>query len=346
MIRRFLKFGIGALALAIAGCNEPQTTLEGHGLAAVRISHLSWVMTILFLVITFIMWVLLGVAFYKRRGTLSEHAPVDSEGGEMWIVIGGLAVPIVILTILFVLGLNLLAAFPIHGSHEGMTASAEDAMKPEILITGHQWWWQIDYLNEDKSKQFTTANELHLPAGRAIYIEVITRDVMHSLWIPALHGKVDLIPGVPNYILIQSSQPGSYVGQCAEYCGAQHAHMRLLAIVQQPKEYEAWLQQQLQPGAEPKTPQEVAGRNIFVSGPCALCHQVRGTAAGGTTGPDLTHIGSRQMIGADSFPNTNGYLGGWITHAQTLKPECLMPNLTQFTGPQLQDLIAYLRSLQ
>lgn len=346
MMGRVSRYSIFALSLCFLGCNDPQTTLGGHGLAAVRISHLSWAMNILFLVVTFIMWILLGAAFYKRRGTLSEHAPVHSEGGEMWIAIGGLAVPIVILTVLFVLGLNLLAAFPIHGMHGGMTASAEEMMKPEIRITGHQWWWQIDYLNDNKSQQFTTANELHLPAGRAVYIEVVTQDVMHSLWIPALHGKVDLIPGVPNYILIQSSQPGDYVGQCAEYCGAQHAHMRLLAVVQDAKDYETWLQQQVQPGAEPKTPQEVAGQGIFISGPCAMCHQIRGTAAGGTIGPDLTHIGSRQMIGADSFPNNNGYLEGWITHAQTLKPECLMPNLTQFTGPQLQDLVAYLRSLQ
>ncbi len=346
MMRRFFEFVIAATTLMIAGCNEPQTTLEGHGLAAIRISHLAWFMTILFLAITLIMWVLLIVAFYKRRGTLAEHEPINSEGGEIWIVIGGLAVPFVILTLLFVMGLSLLSAFPIHGMRGPMTVSAEEAMKPEIRITGHQWWWQIDYLNDDRSKQFTSANELHLPAGRPVYIEVVTADVMHSLWIPALHGKVDLIPGISNYILIQSSQPGNYVGQCAEYCGAQHAHMRLLAVVQEPKDYEAWLQQQLQPGAEPQTPQEIAGKNIFISGPCAMCHQIRGTAAGGTVGPDLTHIGSRQMIGADSFPNNNAYLEGWITHAQDLKPGCLMPNLTQFTGPQLQDMVAYLRSLQ
>jgi cytochrome c oxidase subunit II len=332
--------------LFLVGCNDPQTTLEGHGLAAIRISHLAWFMTILFLAITLIMWVLLAVAFYRRRGTLAEHEPIDSQGGEMWIAIGGLAVPFVVLTLLFVLGLSLLSDFPIHGMHGPMTVSAEEAMKPEIRITGHQWWWQIDYLNDDQSKQFTTANELHLPAGRPVYIEVETADVMHSLWIPALHGKVDMIPGLTNYILIQSSQPGSYVGQCAEYCGEQHAHMRLLAIVQEPTQYQAWLQQQLQPAAEPKTPEEVAGKDLFVSGPCIACHQVRGTTARGTIGPDLTHIGSRQLIGADSFPNNNGYLAGWISNAQSLKPGCLMPALPQFTGIQLRELVAYLRSLK
>jgi cytochrome c oxidase subunit 2 len=340
------KFLLPAVVFCIAGCNDPQTTLRGHGLAAIRISHLAWFMTILFLAVSLIMWTLLATAFYKRRGTLAEHAPIDSEGGEIWIAIGGLAVPFVILTLLFVLGLSLLSDFPIHGMRGPMAVSAAEALKPEIRITGHQWWWQIDYLNSDPSKEFTTANELHLPAGRPMYIEVVTKDVMHSLWIPALHGKVDMIPGLANYILIQSSEPGTYEGQCAEYCGEQHAHMRLLAIVQEPAEYEAWLQQQRQPGADPKTPDEIAGESIFLSSPCIACHQVRGTTAAGTLGPDLTHIGSRQLIGADSFPNNNAYLEAWITNAQSLKPGCLMPNLPQFNGPQLLDLVAYLRQLK
>ena len=346
MMRRATRWGIAALGVAVAGCNDAQTTLEGHGPAAIRIAHLAWFMTITFLVTAVIMWALLAWGFYKRRGTLEEHAPIDSEGGEIWIAIGGMAVPFIVLTVLFVLGLNLLSDFPIHGMKGPMSVSAEEAMKPDIRITGHQWWWQIDYLNDDPSKQFTTANELHLPVGRPVYIEVETADVMHSLWIPALHGKVDLIPGLKNYILIEASQPGDYQGQCAEFCGAQHAHMRMLAVAQEPKDFAAWEADQLKPASDPSTPQEVAGQQLFVSGPCSMCHTVRGTTAGGRVAPDLTHIGSRQTIAADSFPNNNGYLEGWITHAQSLKPDCLMPNLTQFTGPQLQDLVAYLRQLQ
>ncbi len=337
---------LSAALLCVAGCNDPQTTLRGHGLAAIRISHLSWLMTILFLIVSLIMWALIATAFYKRRGTLAEHAPIDSEGGEIWVVIGGLAIPFIVLTLLFVLGLSLLSDFPIHGMRGPMTVSAAEAMKPEIRITGHQWWWQIDYLNADPSKAFTTANELHLPAGRPMYIEVVTKDVMHSLWIPALHGKVDMIPGLANYILIQSSQPGTYEGQCAEYCGEQHAHMRLLAVVQEPPQYEAWLQEQRQPAAEPATPEAIAGKNLFLSSPCIACHQVRGTGAAGVLGPDLTHIGSRQLIGADSFPNNNAYLEAWVTNAQSLKPGCLMPDLPQFDGTQLLDLVAYLRQLK
>jgi cytochrome c oxidase subunit 2 len=169
---------------------------------------------------------------------------------------------------------------------------------------------------------------------------------MHSFWIPALHGKVDLIPGMPNYIRLQASQPGSYTGQCAEYCGAEHARMRLLAVAEAPDEYAAWLQGQAKPGAEPKTPESIAGEKTFLAGPCSMCHEVRGTIAGGRVAPDLTHIGSRKMIAANVYQNNDAYLEAWITHAQSLKPECQMPNLTQFSGEQLQDLVAYLRQLQ
>lgn len=218
--------------LSLAGCGTMQSALQGSGPASARISHLSWFMTILFLVITLIMWGLLFWAFNRGRGTLAEHEPIDAAGGHMWIAIGGVAVPLIVLSVLFVLGLNLLTDFPIHGMHGGM-ADAQ-MMKPEIRIVGHQWWWEIQYLNDDVSKEFTTSNEIHLPAHRAVNIEVVTRDVMHSFWIPALHGKVDLIPGHPNYIRIEASQAGSYTGQCAEFCGAQHAHMRLLAVAQEP----------------------------------------------------------------------------------------------------------------
>jgi cytochrome c oxidase subunit 2 len=303
-------------------------------------------MTILFLVITLIMWVLIGWAFYRRRGSLVEHAPINEGGGHIWIAIGGLAVPLIVLSVLFVLGLNLLTDFPIHGMPGGMTDRAQTMMKPEIRIIGHQWWWELQYLNDDVSKEFTTANELHLPAHRAVNIEVVTRDVMHSFWIPALHGKVDLIPGHPNYIRIEASEAGIYSGQCAEFCGEQHAHMRLLAVAQEPEEYQAWLAAQRKPSSEPANADAAAGEKIFIQGPCSLCHTVQGTIAGGRVAPDLTHIGSRQMIAGNSYLNNDAYLEAWITHAQSLKPGAQMPDLTEFSGEQLHDLVAYLRQLQ
>lgn len=332
-------------AFVLSGCRVAQSTLQGSGPASAQISHLSWFITILFLVITAIMWALLAWAFYRRRGTLAEHESVEAGGGQIWIAIGGVAVPLIVLSVLFVLGLNLLTDFPIHGMHGNM-AHAQTMMKPEIRIVGHQWWWEVQYLNDDVSKEFTTANEIHLPAHRPVNIEVETRDVMHSFWIPALHGKVDLIPGHPNYIRIEASQAGSYTGQCAEFCGAQHAHMRLLAVAQEPEEYEAWLEAQRQPGIEPQDQDAINGQKIFLSGPCSMCHTVRGTIAGGRVGPDLTHIGSRQYIAANSFRNDDADLEAWITHAQSMKPGAQMPDLTQFSGEQLHDLVDYLRQLQ
>ena len=330
---------LSPLVLLLSGCATVQSTFNAEGPAAHRIAGLSWFMTILFLVVTVIMWALLAIAVAKRRGTLDEHAPVNAGGGQGWIAIGGLAVPLVVLTVIFILGLRLLAAFPIHGPHE-------HASKPDILIIGHQWWWEVQYLNDSLDKQFTTANEIHIPAHRAVTIELESHDVMHSFWVPSLHGKVDLIPGHPNFIRIEASRPGSFPGQCAEFCGAQHAHMRLLVVAQEPDEYEAWLEGQRKPAAEPVSQDAIAGEHTFLAGPCSMCHQVRGTLAGGRVAPDLTHIASRQLIAGNSFPNNDAYLEAWITHAQSLKPEAQMPNLTQFNGPQLRDLVAYLRQLQ
>jgi cytochrome c oxidase subunit 2 len=347
MLRRCTCAIAGTGLLALAGCSSAESIFDAHGPAARSIGGLSWFMTILFLIVSVIMWLLIGYAFYRRSGSLLEHEPIDAGGGQMWIAVGGITIPLIILTVLFVLGLGLLRDFPIHGMHgEAVHAQMAHSMKPEIRITGHQWWWQIEYLNDDPSQQFTTANELHLPTDRPVNIEVRTDDVMHSFWVPALHGKVDLIPGMTNYIRLQASQPGEYTGQCAEYCGAEHARMRILAVAQSPDEYAAWKEAQLKPGTQPTTADAIAGQQIFLSGACAMCHEVRGTVAGGRVAPDLTHIGSREYIASNTYRNNDAYLEAWVTHAQSLKPEAEMPNLTQFSGEQLHDLVAYLRQLQ
>lgn len=336
-----------SVILLLSGCRYAQSIWNAHGPAASSIGTLSWAMTILFLLFTLIMGILLGIAFYRRRGSLAEHEPIDAGGGQMWIAIGGIAIPLVVLTALFVAGLSLMSDFPIHGM-PGMPTSAQmvGSMKPEILIIGHQWWWEIHYLNDDPSKSFITANELHLPVGRSVNVEVKTADVMHSFWIPALNGKVDMIPGQPNFVRLFASQPGEYKGQCTEFCGDEHSRMRLLAIAQEPGAYDSWLADQLKPGAQPETPEAEDGEKVFVLGPCAMCHTVRGTTAHGSTAPDLTHIGSRRMLASDIYPNNDAYLEAWITHAQSLKPDALMPDLPEFTGKQLTDLDAYLRQLK
>jgi cytochrome c oxidase subunit 2 len=340
-------FFITLLLALFTGCSTVQSTFNAHGPASEQIARMSWFMTVVFLVVTVAMWALIAWGFTKRRGTLAEHEPIDSGGGQVWIAIGGLAIPLLVLTVIFVLGLKLLVAFPIHGKDGGMDGmmTAMPAMHPNILIIGHQWWWEVHYLTGAPDEQFTTANEIHIPTGKSMNIELQSQDVIHAFWVPSLHGKVDLIPGLPNFIRIQASEAGSYQGQCAEYCGAQHAHMRLLVVAQDPEEFEAWQRQQRQPAPEPDSQDAIAGEQVFQAGPCSLCHQIRGTIAGGRVAPDLTHIASRRYLAGNSFPNNDAYLEAWVTHAQSLKPEALMPDLTQFTGVQLRELVAYLRQL-
>ncbi|HEX3985117.1 MAG TPA: cytochrome c oxidase subunit II [Acidobacteriaceae bacterium] len=331
---------LSPLILLLAGCQAAQSTFNTHGPAADRIAPLSWLMTIVFLIATMVMWGLIAWAVVSRKGTLGEHAPVDAGGGQGWIAIGGLLIPLIVLCVFFVLGLRLLASFPISAPLN------ERVLKPDILIIGHQWWWEVQYLDGPVSEHFTTANEIHIPANRPVTLELVSHDVIHAFWVPALHGKVDLIPGHPNFMQIEASQPGNYKGQCGEYCGAEHALMRLLVVAQTPDDYHAWVEQQLKPGVEPQTPDAIAGEQIFVNGACSMCHTVRGTIAGGRVAPDLTHIGSRQYIAANVYPNNTGNLEAWITHAQSMKPDAQMPDLTQFTGTQLQQLTAYLQQLK
>lgn len=336
-MRRLLA--ISPLFLFLLGCQRAQTSLYSAGPAAHRIAVFQWGMIVLFCVLTIIMWAVIWWAAITRKGNMAEHAPIDDGGGEGWISIGGLLIPFIILFVLFVLGLELLVSFPIHNARMS-------GMRPDILVIGHQWWWEVHYLNDQANMQVTTANEIHIPTNKPVNIELKSADVIHSFWVPALHGKVDTVPGHTNFVRIEASRPGDYLGQCAEYCGAQHAHMRLLVVAQPPDQYNAWLQDQRAPGKTPATQQEMAGEQVFVNGACALCHTVRGTLAGGTVGPDLTHIGSRRYLASDSIPNNNAYLEAWITHAQSFKPEAQMPDLTQFTGTQLRDMVAYLRQLQ
>ena len=340
------KYASPLLGLFLTGCTTLQSTDNTHGPAAHSIAGLSYSMSITFVITTLVMWALLAFALKRNRGSLQEHMPIDVGGGQTWVAIGGLAVPLLVLSVFFFLGLDLLAKFPIHGDHGAMNMGAAAAKsKPDILIIGHQWWWEVHYLGA-ANEQVITANEIHIPAHRPVNIELRSADVNHAFWVPSLHGKVDLLPGEVNFIRIEASEPGEYSGQCAEYCGKQHANMHILLIAQEPAIFEDWLANQRKPAVQPANADTSQGEQAFLAGPCSQCHTVRGTPAAGRFGPDLTHIGSRREIGANSFPYSNAYLEGWITDAQSLKPGCKMPNITQYNGTQLRSVVAYLRQLQ
>jgi cytochrome c oxidase subunit 2 len=214
-----------------------------------------------------------------------------------------------------------------------------------IQITGYQWWWSVEYLNDDPSLRVTSANELHLPVGRPIAITLKSSDVIHSFWVPTLHGKTDLVPGRDNTTWLRVDRPGIFRGQCAEFCGVQHAHMALTVIAEPSGDFEEWLAAQRRPAAPPSTPEQSRGLEVVERGPCALCHTIQGTSAGARTAPDLTHFATRSTIAAGTAPNTRGYLGGWIADPQHLKPGNRMP-ATALSSADLQAVIAYLETLR
>jgi cytochrome c oxidase subunit II len=215
----------------------------------------------------------------------------------------------------------------------------------KIKVTGHQWWWDVEYEATVPSQMVTTANELHIPVGRPVLLELTSHDVIHSFWVPNLHGKKDLIPGYVTTLWIQADQPGVFRGQCAEFCGHQHAHMALLVIAEPPEAFAAWREAQQHPAGAPSDALQQRGQEVFLSSACVLCHTIRGTPAGAKAAPDLTHLASRQMLAAGTLYNTPGHLAGWIVDAQQLKPGNKMPP-NSLTGSDLQALLAYLTSLK
>jgi cytochrome c oxidase subunit II len=214
-----------------------------------------------------------------------------------------------------------------------------------IEVVGHQWWWEVHYLVAQASDSFVTANEIHIPVGETVRLTLRADDVIHSFWVPNLHGKKDLIPGQVNLLYLSADRPGTFRGQCAEFCGAQHAHMALFVVAEPKENFAGWEEKQRRPAKQPQNAEQERGQQVFLRGPCVMCHTIQGTMAGATTGPDLTHIASRLSIGAGRLPNTRGHLGGWILDPQTLKPGNLMPpNL--LPPEDFQALLSYLDSLE
>jgi cytochrome c oxidase subunit II len=214
-----------------------------------------------------------------------------------------------------------------------------------IELTGHQWWWEARYEDPDPSRTFVTANELHIPVGRPVLVKLLASDVIHSFWVPRLHGKADLIPGRTNTIELRADQAGVYRGQCAEFCGYQHAFMAFLVIAEAPDDYERWAERQRGSALAPSTDAQRRGQQLFLQGSCIMCHAVQGTDANARLGPDLTHVGSRATIGAGRLPNEPQQLSRWIADPQAVKPGVNMP-ANRMPASDLDALVAYLTSLQ
>ncbi len=327
-LARFIALALGTALLI--GCAGSPSTLNAEGTGAAQIAGLWWWSLALGALVLIAVVAILPIKIFRAKEPTREAKP-GQPGSEKWIVIGGVVVPAVILLAIFVPSLLLLNGF----------AEARGAQDVVIEVTGYQWWWQVRYPNQ----QVTTANEIHIPIGRPIQVKLKSVDVIHSFWVPQLHGKIDVLPDRTTSIVLQAMQAGTYRGECAEFCGIDHANMGFLVFADPPAQFDAWLRGQEQAAAAPKDAQTLRGQQVFLSGKCVQCHTIRGTSAQGKGGPDLTHFGSRTTFAANTYPNQRGFLSGWIIDSQPLKPENKMPP-NPMTGADLQALLAYLESLR
>lgn len=321
-----------ALLALLAGCQGDQSMFVTANDRARQLAQLGWVVLVGFTLVSLVMWAILAWASRRRAGTFEEHAPPDLEDGKGWMIVGGILIPaFVFLALLIISVMRMSSARPLD-HHAG----------PMVRIIGHRWWWEVQYLSSTPSEVITSANEVHIPTGWPVTLELRSADVIHSFWVPSLHGKMDLIPGHINELTITADHPGDYLGQCAEFCGVQHANMRLRVIAHTPADYQAWRAHQLAPATPPHTALAIAGKQVFETKPCGICHTIRGTAALGHIGPDLTHVGSRLGLASNMVPLNRAYLAAWSTRAHSLKPGVEMPDLAAMTGDELNALVAYL----
>lgn len=327
---------------ALASCDDSRSVLAPVNARADAIAGLGWVVVIGFTVVTVVMWILIAWAALRRRGSFDTHRLVSTQDGIGWVYVGGLVIPVLAFG-----GLLAMSLARMHtASPEQHEAMGGMAMAPDIVVTGHRWWWQVEYRGDDPSTSIASANEIRIPTGKVVTIELHSADVIHSFWVPNLEGKVDLIPGHVTHISFSADKAGRYEGQCGEYCGEEHARMRLVVIAMPPDEYTVWRAHEAGNPPPPTGDKERRGLAVFETKACALCHAVRGTRARATVGPDLTHFAERAELAANSYPNNRGFLGGWIVHAQSLKPAAEMPDLATLTGEELDALESYLEALR
>jgi cytochrome c oxidase subunit 2 len=322
----------------VAHADTPLSLFSAFGDKARSILNLNYALLTVSVVVIVVIGVLIGTGLARPRHRFRDGGPgvwpvSRPPGGLGWIYVG-----------VAVTALTLLGSLVWSMAVIAHVAAPRSAPALTIDVTGHQWWWEVRYSATIQSRQFATANEIHIPVGLPVHLRLRSADVIHSFWVPALSGKTDLIPGQVNETWIEASEPGSYRGQCAEYCGLQHAHMAFSVIADPPEAFDAWWNAQLQPSPMPTDAPAVAGGQTFVRR-CGACHAVRGTMAGGIYGPDLTHLARRTSLAAGTLPNTPGHLAAWIADPQGQKPGNKMPPL-DLSGPELASIQAYLATLK
>jgi cytochrome c oxidase subunit 2 len=304
--------------------------LDPHGPFSNTVTTLAWVlialMTLIFLLVCAAMW----VALY---GSDELRARLGGERVVKWF---GLIIPAGVLFLLLAWGTTLVA---------GMSTIRGDELR--MRVSGNIYWWRVSYLDAAGREVLADANELHIPVGRPVVVDMVSEDVIHSFWVPKLGGKMDMIPGRTNRLKLQAGEAGNYGGQCAEFCGGAHSLMGLVVVAHEPADWQRWMDARLKPApAAPVSVEALRGRQLFSEVGCAACHRVAGTDAQGTSGPDLTFVGSRLSLGAGILPNTRGTLVGWIGDSQSIKPNNRMPSYRSLQADELNALAAYMESLK
>jgi cytochrome c oxidase subunit II len=303
--------------------------LDPKGSGASLISDLTYLL--LWISVGVFALVLIGLVVGVARGR-KKSAQVDKtevRWGEPFIVVAGVVIPAVILAAVFVVSVRDQARLASDGNASTMT----------IQVLGHLWWWEARYPNGA-----VTANEIHIPVGKKVRLELLTDDVIHSFWVPQLQAKTDLIKGRTNYMWLDADEPGRYRGQCAEFCGLEHAQMIFYVVADPPAAFDDWLANEASDEHD-VDPDGFEGRAVFLDETCAGCHTVRGSEADGTIGPDLTHLAQRESIASGVLTNTRANLARWILHPQAVKPGTIMPP-TSLDAGELDALLDYLQQLR
>jgi cytochrome c oxidase subunit 2 len=331
---------MGLLAACACTGTERQSAVDPAGIQAERIHDLwnllFWTTSVVFVAVM----TALAIAVFRPRPAHTSDEPVsvppaDREFRKGIIVAGAVALTGLILFVF------LIADF--------VTGRRIDALAepnaPTIKVTAHQWWWEVRYDDATPSDIVVTANEIHLPVGRTMRIELEAADVIHSFWVPNLHGKTDAIPGHTVETHLRADQPGVFWGQCAEFCGHQHANMRFIVVAEPEADFQHWLKAQRESAPEPATPSQKRGQRVFLANTCVMCHSIGGTQAAGRVGPDLTHVASRMRIAAGTLPMTRGHLAGWVNDPHGVKPGVRMV-VSPLAPDDLHALLDYLETLK
>jgi cytochrome c oxidase subunit II len=296
------------------------------------ISHLFVIVGIVMAAILLLVTVLVLLASFRYRQRAAHEIP-EQDFGRTSLEILWTVGPVLILVFIFVATIQAM-----KGSDPAFPANQQ----PDLVIVAHQWWWEARYVGSG----VIAANEIHLPVGKRLFVRLESADVIHDWWVPQLGRKMDAVPGHPNFLWLEADAPGFYSGTCAEYCGAEHAWMRIGVIAEAGPAFESWAQRQLEIASKPIEGSDAAqGSELFQQMTCGNCHNIAGTSAQGKIGPDLTHVAGRLTLAAGRFKNTPANLARWLADPQAVKPDSHMPNF-QLTDVQVRQLTGYLETLQ